>query len=192
MIRLEKSSKGDEIVKYLMSIHYSKPKGFVGRQLVYKIYDDNLIMGVIVGGSATMHLPNRNEFFGDKFYLNGIVNNIFYHIMTEDELQAIGVNSDTYIKDKNLGTKTLKLFRNQVVTDWEEKYKDKVIGFETLIELPRSGSLYKADNWTYVGTTKGFTCKRVAGEQTENWTGKRVWNKNPDELKPKLVFCKLI
>jgi hypothetical protein len=158
-----------------MSIHYSHPKGFVGRQLVYKILVDDKEVGAIVGGSATLHLPNRNEFFGDKYYINGIINNTFYHLEKQE--------------DKNLGSKVLKLWRKQVVLDWEERYKDKVIGFETLIELPRNGALYKADNWIYVGTTKGYICKRVAGEQTENWSGKRVWNY--DELKPKLVFCKL-
>ena len=77
-----------------------------------------------------------------------------------------------------------------MVLDWEDKYKDKVIGFETLVELPRSGSVYKADNWTLVGQTKGYTCKRVGGDGGEVWTGKRVWDK--ENLRPKLVFCKYI
>jgi hypothetical protein len=176
MLNLELSNKGNSDVKYLMSIHYSQPKGFVGRQIIYKIYDDELFLGVVVGGSATLHLPNRNEFFGDNFDLNKIINNTFFHLLPHE--------------DKNLGTKILKLWRKQVVIDWENKYYCKPIGFESLIELPRSGSLYKADNWTYVGTTKGYTCKRTGGVKTENWTGKRVWDyKN---LKPKLVYCKKI
>ena len=53
--------------------------------------------------------------------------------------------------------------------------------------------MYKADNWTLVGQTKGFTCRRVPGKETGVfYSGKRVWNTNPDELKPKLVFCKMI
>jgi len=160
-----------------MSIHYSHPKGFVGRQIIYKIFEDDKFVGAIVGGSATLHLPNRNEFFGDKFYIGGIINNTFYHL--------------TEHNDKNLGTKVLKIFRQQAVKDWEERYKDKVIGFETLIELPRSGSLYKADNWTYVGTTKGYTCRRQGGiSDTEKFGGVRVWDTK--NLKPKLVYCKLI
>lgn len=175
MIELIKSKKSDEDIKYLMSIHYSQPKGFVGRQIIYKIYQDDLFLGAIGAGSATMHLPNRNEYFGDKFELNKIINNTFFHLISHE--------------DKNLGTKVLKLFRKQSPIDWEEKYGDKVIGFETLVELPRSGSIYKADNWDYVGTTKGFTCKRIGGNSTENWSGVRVWDK--ENLRPKLVFCKL-
>lgn len=63
MIELKREKKSDKDVQYLMSIHYSHPKGFVGRQLIYKIFDDNEFVGVIVGGSATLHLPGRNEFF---------------------------------------------------------------------------------------------------------------------------------
>jgi hypothetical protein len=176
-VKLIKSSKGDKQIQYLMSIHYTHPKGFVGRQLFYKIYEDDEFVGAIAGGSATLHLPNRNEFFGDKYYINGVINNIFFHLGEH--------------KDKNLGTKVLKLFRLQIIKDWEDRYHDKVIGFETLVELPRNGAIYKADNWTLVGTTKGYTCKRIGGEtQTEKWSGKRVWDTK--NLKPKLVFCKLV
>jgi hypothetical protein len=161
----------------MMKNHYSHPKGFVGRQLVYKIYDsDGNLCGAIAGGSATKHLPGRNEFFKENFYLNGVINNIFFHLIPNG--------------DKNLGTKVLKLFRKQVIIDWEERYKDKPIGFETLVELPRTGSVYKADNWILVGQTKGFTCKRVGGDGGETWGGKRIWDTK--NLRPKLVFCRYI
>ena len=180
MIELRQAKKSDKDVQYLMSIHYSHPKGFVGRQLIYKVFDNDEFVGVIVGGSATLHLLGRNEFFGDKYYINGIINNNFFHLIDNHG-------------DKNLGTKVLAKWRKQVVKDWEERYKDKVIGFESLVELPRTGAMYKADNWTEVGITKGFTCRRVPGKETGVFTGgKRVWNTNPDELKPKLVFCKKI
>lgn len=171
------SSKGDSDVKNMMANHYSQPKGFVGRQIIYKIYDDNeQLCGAIAGGSATLHLPGRNEFFGSAFSINEVINNIFFHLIPNG--------------DKNLGTKTLKLFRNAVVVDWQRKYGDRVIGFETLVELPRSGSIYKADNWTQVGQTTGYTCKRVAGKGTDTWTGKRVWDTK--NLRPKIVFCKTV
>ena len=104
-IVLTPSSKGDSDVKYLMSIHYSKPKGFVGRQIVYKIHYDDTFCGAIVGGSATKHLPGRNEFFDDKFNLNAIVNNTFFHLLPGLPL--------------NTGSKVLRLFRNNIIKDWE-------------------------------------------------------------------------
>lgn len=180
MLKLILSNKGDKGVQHMMLIHYSHPKGFVGRQIIYKIYDNDDFKGVIAGGSATLHLPNRNDFFGDKFNLQYIINNNFFHLVDNHD-------------DKNLGTKVLSMWRRQVVKDWMERYNSKVIGFESLVELPRSGTIYKADNWTLVGQTKGFACRRVAGTEKGAFTGgKRIWNTDKDELKPKLVFCKTI
>ena len=178
MIRLELASKSDVDIADYMKKHYSHPKGFVGRQIMYRIWVDNKPCGAIAGGSATQNLPGRNEFFGDEFKLQNIINNTFYHL-------------ENNCGDKNLGTKVLKLWRNQVVFDWQYLYKSPVIGFETLVELPRNGALYKADNWTFVGTTKGYTCKRIGGiSSSEKFGGVRVWNY--DDLRPKLVFCKLL
>ena len=171
------ASKGDFDIKHLMEIHYSHPNGFVGRQIMYKVLDENnKFCGAIAGGSATVHLPGREEFFGDEFELQQIVNNTFYHLLD--------------VEDINFGTKVLKLWRRKIVEDWQKLYEDRVIGFETLVELPRTGSIYKADNWTLTGTTKGYTCRRVGGNSdSEKFGGVRVWDY--DNLKPKLVFCKL-
>ena len=178
MIRLELASKTDSDILKHMQNHYSHPSGFVGRQLIYRIWVDNRAVGAIAGGSATMHLPGRDEFFGDEFALQKVVNNTFYHLENDSD-------------DKNLGTKVLKLWRSQIVDDWQYFYKSPVIGFETLIELPRTGALYKADNWTYVGTTKGYQCRRVGGvSASEKFGGVRVWDYV--NLKPMLVFCKLL
>ena len=83
----------------------------------------------------------------------------------------------------------LKRFRERVSEDWKTKYGDLVLGFETLVELPRTGEVYKRDGWTEVGLTKGYTCKRTKGKGTDSWSGKRVWD--TINLRPKRVFCKL-
>ena len=86
--------------------------------------------------------------------------------------------------------KVLQKFIKTITVDWELKYGNKVIGFETLVELPRKGELYLKDKWVHVGTTKGFTCKREGGKGTDSWSGKRVWDTK--NLKPKIVLCKKI
>ena len=63
-----------------------------------------------------------------------------------------------------------------------------MLGWETLVELPRTGTLYACDGWAEVGMTKGYTCKRVAGKGTDAWTGKRVWDTK--NLRPKRVFVR--
>lgn len=178
-IHLEITKRTDERLLELMSVHYSKPKGFVGRNICYAILCDGKYYGHIVGGSATLHLPGRYEFFevGDG-KLNNIVNNIFYHLVRVDGKYPM----------RNFSVAVLNKFEEVIVMDWEKKYGDIVIGFESLVELPRTGELYRRAGWTEVGITKGYTCKRVSGKGTDSWSGKRVWNYQ--KLRPKIVFCK--
>jgi len=161
-----------------MTIHYSQPKGFVGRQLIYKVYCESVCYGAIVGGSATKHLPGRFEYLGSKIHLNNIVNNTFFHIEKQEDKYPV----------RNFAQKVVKLWREKVSIDWRLKYSDDVIAFETLVELPRTGELYRRDGWIETGITKGFTCKRVAGISTDSWGGMRVWDKV--NLRPKKVFVR--
>lgn len=161
-----------------MADHYSKPKGFVGRQLIYKVNFEGQCYGAIAAGSATRHLPGREEFFPLEPPLNNLVNNTFFHVF------PAGGNYPF----RNFTSATVAAWRKRVVLDWEDEYGDSVMGWETLVELPRTGELYRRDGWTEVGQTKGYTCKRVAGESTDSWTGKRVWDTK--NLRPKRVFLR--
>ena len=154
------------------------PKGFVGRRIAYAVFYDGIFYGYTVAGSATLHLPGRNEYFGiDKSKLNQIVNNTFFHIEKANSKYPI----------RNFVPYIISEWRKHVVEDWEIKYKDKVIGFETLVELPRNGDCYKRDGWVELGQTQGFTCKRTAGKGTDSWTGKRIWD--TENLRTKLVLA---
>lgn len=165
-----------------MARHYSQPKGFVGRNICYAVFHDGICYGHIVGGSATRFLPGRDDFLGldAKKHLNEIVNNIFFHIEPKNGKYPL----------RNFATKVIELFEKTVIKDWQDKYGNKVIALETLIELPRSGECYRRAGWTKTGQTKGYTCKRTAGKGTDNWSGKRVWDTK--NLRPKLVFLKRI
>ncbi len=179
-IHLEITKRTDPRLLQLMSRHYSKPKGFVGRSIAYAILYDDLYYGHIVAGSATRFLPGRNEFFGEDFNLQVIVNNIFYHIEKVNGCYPA----------RWFTVKVVTHWREKVQKDWLSKYGISIIGFESLVELPRLGVLYLRDGWQEVGVTKGYTCKRVAGRGTDSWTGKRVWDTT--NLKPKLVFARRI
>jgi Domain of unknown function (DUF4338) len=171
-------SKSDNWITALMERHYSQPKGFVARLLLYGIIVDGTRYGAIAGGSATKFLPGRNEFFSiGKDDLNSIINNTFFHIEKVNGRYPF----------RNFASCVVGQWRETVALDWERVYGNNVVGFETLVELPRIGTLYLRDGWREVGITKGHTCKRVAGKGTDSWTGKRIWNTT--ELKPKRVFC---
>lgn len=185
MLKLEKIKRSDSRILENMAIHYSRPKGFVGRNICYAIMFGDVYYGAIVGGSSTLHLAGRDEFFGltkenKKVALKQIVNNIFYHIEKKDGKYPI----------RNMVPTVLQMFREQIQADWETKYGDPVIGFESLVELPRTGEVYRRDGWIEVGTTKGQTCKRVAGKGTDSWGGKRIWDKK--NLRPKRVFVRYV
>lgn len=180
MLDLIITKRTDKNLLDRMKIHYSQPKGFVGRNICYAIYYENTYYGHIVAGSATRFLPGRNEFFGITINdLNKIINNIFFNISR--------VNGK--YPTRNFTTLVLSKFVEKATVDWKEKYRDEVIGFETLVQKPRTGEVYKRAGWVLVGETKGYSCKRVGGKGTDSWTGKRVWYTDKKHLKPKLVFC---
>ena len=179
MLTLQTIKRTDIRILENMAVHYSAPKGFVGRNICYAVLWGGVYFGSIVGGSATLHLPNRNEYFGiDKGKLNNIINNIFFHVEKQDGKYPC----------RWFTVKVLSNFRRTIAKDWKLKYGDEVIGFESLVELPRTGDCYKKDGWDLIGQTTGYTCKRIGGKGTDNWSGKRVWDTK--NLRPKLVFVK--
>lgn len=179
MIDLTVVSRTDSDLLHHMKNHYSKPKGFVGRNVCYAISYGSQSYGFIVGGSATLHLPGRHEFLGTKpSLLNNIVNNIFYSV-SHPPLDKYPI--------RNFSSEVVKVFVEQLRDDWESKYGDVVLGFETLVEQPRTGETYRRAGWTRVGETLGYTCKRQGGEGTDSWSGQRVWD--TENLRPKNVFC---
>lgn len=182
MIVLQLIKRTDIRILANMDIHYSKPKGFVGRNICYAILFNGNYYGSIVGGSATRFLPGRDEFFNwsNGKRLNYTINNIFYHIERINGKYPM----------RWFSVKVLFEYMKRIQDEWFKRYGDIPEGHETLVELPRLGQLYKKAGWTRVGQTKGYTCKRVGGTGTDGWTGKRVWDTK--NLRPKLVFVNTI
>jgi hypothetical protein len=186
LLVLERIKRTDPRILADMAVHYSKPGGFVGRNICYAILHNGTYYGAIVGGSATLHLKGRDEWFGftkpqKKILLRCIVNNIFYHIEKLNGKYPM----------RNMVPTVLAMFRERVAMDWWHKYGNRVIGFESLIELPRTGTAYMRDGWEEVGITVGYTCKRVSGKgkhRTDSWTGQRVWDTK--NKRPKRVFVR--
>lgn len=174
------TKRTDERLLERMDGHYSRPRGFVGRNICYSIVYGSQYYGHIVAGSATRFLPGRNEYLGIGIeQINKVINNVFFNISPID---------GKYPK-RNFTSIVVKEFVRVSAIDWEKKYGESVVGFETLVEKPRTGELYIRSGWMVVGETKGYTCKRVAGHGTDKWSGKRVWNTDKNSLRPKVVLC---
>ena len=57
----------------------------------------------------------------------------------------------------NLGSRILSLCQRRLDTDWQKAFGHSVVLLETFVDPQRfQGTVYKADNWLYVGDTKGF------------------------------------
>ena len=174
-LRLEKCKRSNPLYQEFRSRHYVENHGAVGQQLHYLIYLDKECIGIISGGASAYAVKCRDEFFGinkdnRKTALNGIVDNTVFRL--EKNIP-------------NLGTRILKLFRETVIRDWKQQYGVDVCGFETFVveESWRKGSMYKADNWTFVGETSGNTKFHLHGID-KSFERKSV-GKKP-------VFCKWV
>lgn len=177
MIILQITKRTDRRLLHRMKNHYSKPQGFVGRVICYSIECFGEYFGHIIAGSATRFLLNRNEFFGIELKtLNLVANNIFFNCEPVSDKYPL----------RNFTTTEVVKFLNQIRVDWFTKYSDVLLGVETLVELPRTGELYKRSGFKELGVTKGFTCKRTSGIGTDSYGGKRVWN--TENLKPKIIL----
>lgn len=57
----------------------------------------------------------------------------------------------------NLGSRILSLCQRRLNRDWQQAFGHPVVLLETFVDPQRfQGTVYKADNWLYVGDTKGF------------------------------------
>lgn len=174
-VKLLRCSRTHPAYQQIRDRHYIPNNGAVGQQIHYLIFLDKQIVGIISGGSAAYAVYCRDDFFGitkenRQIALNGIVDNTVFRL--EKNIP-------------NLGTQVLAMWRRKIADDWEQKYGVSVCGFETFIieERHRKGSMYKADNWTFVGETSGSTKFHLHGVE------KKFERK---DVQKKLVYCKWI
>lgn len=174
-IKLLRCTRANPIYQEFRDRHYVPNNGAVGQQIHYLIMVDGEWVGIISGGSAAYAVRCRDEYFGINkenraTALNGIVDNTVFRL--EKNVP-------------NLGTQILSMWRKKIQVDWERTYGVKVAGFETFVieNDRRKGSMYKADNWTFVGETQGGTKFHQHGVEKSFERG---------NVAKKLVFCKWI
>ena len=151
-VSLELCKRSDYRYQQIRDRHYVPNNGCHGQQVHFLIRLEGLVVGIISGASSVYAVAARDKFFGipkdkelkQKRYLPSIINNVVFRLESHE---------------RNLATKALALFRRVVQRAWLLLYGVEVIGFETFVveEDFRKGCLYKADNWTYLGDTKGST-----------------------------------
>jgi len=157
-VTLVECGRGDPHYKGFRDRHYIPNKGSFGKQVHYLVIVEGKVAGVISGGESVFSCKPFQDFFklppcakmkvGEtnpySISLNGIIQNTVFRM--EDSRP-------------NLASKVLAMWRKRVAHDWESSYSVKPFGFLTFIieSDARKGSLYKADNWSYLGDTIGNT-----------------------------------
>jgi len=77
----------------------------------------------------------------------------------------------------NLASRVLSLCRKRLCSDWQKLFNHPVVLLETFVDPKRfQGTIYKSDNWIYVGDSKGFNRIRKGYSATPG--------------SPKMVFVK--
>lgn len=154
------------------------------RRINYLVLGDSgRILGAIGASSAVMSVAARDQKIGwDKTlrlaHLNSLANNYRFCLIPDS-----GVD--------NLGSMTLRIFRETLKRRWEEKYGDPLWALETYVEPNegggigkfRRGSVYLADNWILVGKTKGNSIKKAPLKlwQREDTQRGELARTNPEE-----------
>jgi len=160
------------------------------RKLYWLLYEQGNLVGVFGLGSAFARpKPVATYMLEQKLQFNEVANNIVYALFG--------------CKDKNAGTRFLRLLRRDGCLWWHERYGDNLKAFQTFILPPRTGALYKADNWKQLGQTTGgksLTVKTLYGAEREKHPEAEVRTFKSGEIKyllrtfrdtePKLIFMR--
>lgn len=162
------------------------------RKLYWLLYEKEIVVGVFGLGSAYARPKPIAEFMRQNDLLfNQVANNIVYCLFGN--------------KDKNAGSKFLSLCRKDAIHWWKERYGDDLKAFQTFILPPRTGAVYKADNWQQLGSTTGGktqTMRTLYGKDREEHPEAEVRTFKSGEIKyllrefrntvPKLIFMRLV
>lgn len=159
--------------------------------MYWLLFEDEVHVGVWGLGSAFSRPKAVSRYMADHtLSFNEVGNNIVYALHGH--------------KDRNAGTKFLKLIRSDAVIWWNERYKDHLKALQTFILPPRTGALYKADNWSHIGDTSGKTMsmRTLYGEERDQHPEAEIRTFQSGEVKyllrtfreadAKLIFMRLL
>ncbi len=161
-LQLRRVPKSDALFGKLFFSHYPGSKGIPGRSLCYLVEYNGEVAGIIGFNSPPRNYGVFNEYFGKDMENSFLINNVFR--LTNNE--------------KNLATRVMKIARTTAKRDYETRFPEKLLGIVTFVEPPRTGALYKADNWDQLGMSAGKRMKRDSV----------TWEKVFTEGEKKLIF----
>jgi hypothetical protein len=144
----------------------------------YIVYWEGNAVGAISAGSAMFAHKKRDRILGigkdeKKGGIRHIVNNTMFRMTRPKEAQP-------------LASDVLKVWMAVVKEDWLNDYGDYVRAFETLVEPPRWGGIYKILDWKKIGMTFGLGARRPEGHGTAG--GKSTGRRKIIQVPKKIVW----
>jgi hypothetical protein len=172
-----------DIAKHIIETYHSYVPTYksVGRRIDYLVYHDGEIVGAVGIGSAT-YPPCK-----DVLRYMGVSKSEY-----KDIFNTIGNNWRFCLAKgiKNLGSTTLRLFRENAKRDWKQKYGDDLRWIVTFVGGGHDGAVYKADNWVAIGKTAGLPKhKSVSMKWDDNDSIAKKFVK-PDGKDKKIIYIK--
>jgi len=149
IVRLIEPSERPEWDKLMADQHYLGFKKLVGESLRYVAEAQGHWVALLGWSSAALQCHPRDSWIG------------WPQVIQWQRLHLIANNSRFLILSgihiPNLASKTLSLNLKRLSTDWQQIYGHPILLVETFVDISRfAGTCYKAANWTYLGTTRGF------------------------------------
>jgi hypothetical protein len=169
VVRLVRSSE-ERLYQDLMGQHHylgTLPK--IGETLWYVAAWHDEWVALLSFSASALKCEARDRWIGWDFRLQYgrlklIVNNSRFLILPNGHMA-------------NCGSRILALCQKRLCEDWHKTFGHPIVLLETFVDPQRfHGTVYKADNWLYVGDTKGFRRTRFGYTATAD--------------SPKMVFVK--
>jgi hypothetical protein len=134
----------DAIARY----HYLGYRKLPGAQLRYFACSGDQVLALMGFSAAAWKVAPRDTFIG------------WPHPVRQRNLHRVIQNSRflilPWIRSPNLASCLLAMARRVLPRHWEQRYGYRPVLIETFVELGRfQGTCYRADNWLYLGNTKG-------------------------------------
>jgi len=159
------------------------------RKLYWLLTIDNEPVGAFGLGSAFARPKAVKAFMNEHdIAFNEMANNIVYCLKPD--------------LPKNSGTRFLAQARRDAVHWWYDRYSDTLKVFQCFVLPPRTGAVYKADNWECIGTTSGNSYKTESlygddprKEKSDRYVSARTGEvkyllRQPQQVQPKLIFMR--
>ena len=93
-------------------------------------------------------------------------------------------------KIPNVGTRVLKLLRQQAPIEWKKKYGDDLKYLITFVGGGRDGAVYKADNWEVIGSTAGLPSHKSVSMKWDDGEALKAKFVKPTGENKKVIFFK--